>query len=49
MSRPIPAASSRLTPALIALAVLTSPGLAQPPKKVDFAHDIVPLLKARCA
>jgi hypothetical protein len=22
--------------------------MAQPPRKVDFAHDIVPLLKARC-
>jgi len=27
---------------------LCGPGLAQPPK-VDFAHDIVPLVKARCA
>src|SRR5258707_10795455 len=28
---------------------VSSPTMAQPPKKVDFAHDIVPLLKARCA
>ncbi|HYT95660.1 MAG TPA: c-type cytochrome domain-containing protein, partial [Gemmataceae bacterium] len=25
------------------------PGFAQAPKKIDFAHDIVPILKARCA
>src|SRR2546421_5074635 len=34
---------------LIALAALSGQGGAQPPKKVDFAHDIIPLLKARCA
>jgi hypothetical protein len=33
----------------MALVILTAPGQAQPPNKVDFAHDIVPLLKARCA
>jgi hypothetical protein len=32
--------------AVVALA--TSAG-AEPPKKVDFAHDILPILKARCA
>src|SRR5262249_10244462 len=34
---------------LIVLIVLAGPGRAEPPKKVDFAHDILPLLKARCA
>ena len=29
--------------------VLASPARAQQPKAVDFAHDIVPLLKAHCA
>ena len=33
---------------LTALAVLAGPAAAQP-AKIDFAHDIVPLLKARCA
>ena len=28
---------------------MTLPGQAQTPKKIDFAHDIVPILKARCA
>jgi mono/diheme cytochrome c family protein len=35
--------------ALLALVAAAGPGRTQPPKKVDFAHDIVPLLKARCA
>src|ERR1700731_1399589 len=34
---------------LIALAFLTTSSRSQPPKMVDFAHDIIPLLKARCA
>jgi hypothetical protein len=29
--------------------MLAANALADPPKKIDFAHDIVPLLKARCA
>ncbi len=33
----------------LALAILAGRGVAQPPQKIDFAHDIVPLLKARCA
>jgi hypothetical protein len=35
----------------VGLCLLLTPGAvqAQPPKKVDFAHDIVPILKARCA
>jgi hypothetical protein len=41
--------SIRAACALIVLAMLTGPGRAQTPKKVDFAHEIVPLLKARCA
>src|SRR5262249_20883265 len=47
------AAGSIVQQALIAvacLAFLTTPNVhAQPPKKVDFAHDIVPIIKARCA
>ena len=35
--------------AVLALALFTTGAQAQPPRKVDFAHDIVPLLKARCA
>jgi hypothetical protein len=34
------------------LGLLLTPGSAraqEPPKKIDFAHDVVPLLKARCA
>src|SRR6516165_9427317 len=34
---------------LMVLVILVGSGRAEPPKKVDFAHDIVPLLKARCA
>jgi hypothetical protein len=49
MSCSIRVAWARLTAGLVALAVLTSPGRAQTPKKVDFAHDVLPLLKARCA
>jgi hypothetical protein len=39
----------RLTIALAALAVSLTPVAAQPDKKTDFAHDVVPILKARCA
>ena len=36
--------------ALVALAICVGPIPAQPPeKKTDFAHDVVPILKARCA
>src|SRR3954471_7472924 len=35
---------------LVALAICVGPLLAQPPhKKTDFAHDVVPILKAKCA
>jgi len=34
---------------LMLTSTVNSPAMAQTPKKVDFAHDIVPLLKARCA
>src|SRR2546425_12320537 len=34
---------------LIVLLVAVGSGRAEPPNKVDFAHDIIPLLKARCA
>src|SRR6478672_11896495 len=40
----------RYSLALVALAICVGPLLAQPPnKKTDFAHDVVPILKARCA
>lgn len=39
----------RLLGAVFGLLALTASGRAQAPKKVDFAHDILPLLKARCA
>ncbi len=42
-------ASKRLLFGLLALAALPGPGRSEPAKKVDFAHDVVPLLKARCA
>ena len=36
--------------AFFALAMFLSPISAQgPEKKTDFAHDVVPILKARCA
>ena len=36
--------------ALLALAISVHPLLAQQPdKKTDFAHDVVPILKAKCA
>jgi cytochrome c553 len=34
---------------LLTLAVTVAPAAAQAPKKTDFAHDVVPVLKARCA
>jgi hypothetical protein len=34
---------------LAGFAALVLPVRAQPPKEIDFAHDVVPLLKARCA
>src|SRR5437763_6127768 len=39
---------SRLLACLIVAGVAAS-ARAEAPKKVDFAHDIVPLIKARCA
>jgi hypothetical protein len=43
----------RLPPARLltacALALLALPLAAAEPKKIDFAHDVLPLLKARCA
>src|SRR5262245_38659908 len=35
--------------ACVAACLLAMPARAEPPKKVDFSHDILPLLKARCA
>jgi hypothetical protein len=40
---------SRLALGLIVLTLSACPVHAQPPKRVDFAHDVAPLLKARCA
>jgi hypothetical protein len=34
---------------MMVLVILVGSGRAEPPRRVDFAHDIVPLLKARCA
>src|SRR5262249_59781858 len=40
----------RTDPALpFGLFLPPAPATAQPPKKIDFVHDIVPILKARCA
>ena len=39
----------RLPMCLVVVFVLTSSARADTPKKVDFAHDIIPLLKTRCA
>ncbi len=33
----------------LALILVPLPVQAQPPRKIDFAHDVVPILKARCA
>jgi hypothetical protein len=49
MSCSTAAARARLMAGLIALVVPAAAGAAEPPKKIDFAHDVVPLLKARCA
>src|SRR4051812_34960085 len=39
---------SRLLGVLLCTALGSAPALADPPR-IDFAHDIVPILKARCA
>ncbi len=39
----------RLLFSLAMLAICTNSVVAQPDKKTDFAHDVVPLLKAKCA
>ncbi|WP_406693924.1 PSD1 and planctomycete cytochrome C domain-containing protein [Singulisphaera sp. Ch08] len=41
--------SLRVAAGLISLGMVTSSGFAADPKSVDFAHDIVPLIKDRCA
>lgn len=43
------AAAMRLLAATVAVIALAVPGRSQAPKKVDFAHDVLPILKARCA
>ena len=40
--------SSRLAAPVLLLSLTAAPA-ADPPKAVDFAHDVVPILKARCA
>lgn len=40
--------SLRLAAGLIGFGVITVPGVAAEPKPVDFAHDIVPLIKTHC-
>jgi hypothetical protein len=40
--------SPRVTPVLLLL-LMANPAFAQQAGKVDFAHDIVPIIKARCA
>src|SRR5205809_1058656 len=42
------APASRFWFVLLLLAAV-APARAEAPKKIDFAHDIVPILKARCA
>jgi hypothetical protein len=39
----------RLPLALFTVCLLTLPAAAQEPKTTDFAHDVVPILKAKCA
>src|SRR5438094_9761643 len=39
----------RLIALLVVLGIMGTSANGQAPKKVDFAHDIIPLLKARCA
>ena len=39
----------RFAVVLIVAALFGTGLLAQAPKPIDFAHDIVPILKARCA
>jgi hypothetical protein len=43
------AAKIRLLAATHFIVAFTVPVRAEPPKKVDFAHDVLPILKARCA
>ena len=43
------AISSRLVAAMIGLALAGPAAGAAEPKPVDFAHDIVPLIKTHCA
>src|SRR4051794_27637624 len=38
-----------LAACLLGAGVLMTPARAEAPRQVDFAHDIVPILKARCA
>src|SRR5262245_55181376 len=33
----------------VAIVGMQMPARAQPPKKIDFIHDIVPIIKSRCA
>ncbi len=49
MHRTIRTGNARLVLGLLAFAAMTGSVQAQPAKKVDFAHDVEPILKARCA
>src|SRR5437773_269368 len=41
--------SVALLASFFTLSMASTPVLGQQPKPIDFAHDIVPLIKARCA
>src|SRR5262249_42702251 len=41
--------ATRLLACLVYLSAMALAAPAQPPKPIDFAHDIVPLIKTRCA
>jgi hypothetical protein len=49
MHRTVRTDNARLLLGLLAIAAMTGSVQAQPAKKVDFAHDVEPILKARCA
>ena len=47
---PTPRPAMRFPITILTLAIALSPVMAQQPdRKTDFAHDVVPILKAKCA